>query len=44
MAVLAGHSAGQALVRTRAHYRPGAVQTPDQRRWSAWFATHAATR
>ncbi len=44
MAVLAGHPADQALVWTRGHYRPRAVETPGQRRWIAWFAAHVAAR
>jgi hypothetical protein len=40
MAVLAGHPAADALRWTRDHYRPRAVETPGQRRWIQWFATH----
>jgi hypothetical protein len=42
MAVLAGHPADDAVGWTRRHYRPRAVETPGQRRWIAWFATHHA--
>ncbi len=44
MAVLAGHPAGDAIAWTRRHYRPRAVETPGQRRWIAWFATHERDR
>jgi hypothetical protein len=40
MAVLAGHPAADAVAWTRSHYRPRAVETPGQRRWITWFATH----
>lgn len=40
MAVLAGHPAGDAVHWTRRHYRRRAVETPGQRRWIIWFATH----
>ncbi len=40
MAILAGHPTSDALTWTRAHYRPRAVETPGQRRWITWFATH----
>jgi len=40
MAVLAGHPAEDAVVWTRSHYRPRAVETGGQRRWIAWFADH----
>lgn len=43
MAVLAGHPAEDAVAWTRRHYRRHAVETPGQRRWIAWFATHRAT-
>jgi hypothetical protein len=39
MAVLAGVPADDAVAWTRAHYRPGAVETPWQRRWVSWFAS-----
>jgi hypothetical protein len=42
MAVLAGHPADDAIRWTRQHYRPRAVETPGQRRWVGWFATHHA--
>jgi Protein-tyrosine phosphatase len=44
MAILAGHPAADALTWTRHHYRPRAVETPGQRRWISWFATHTHTR
>ncbi len=44
MAILAGHPAVDAVAWTRRHYRPRAVETPGQRRWIGWFATHAHTR
>lgn len=40
MAILAGHPAADAVAWTRRHYRPRAVETPGQRRWIRWFATH----
>ncbi|MGH3695536.1 MAG: protein-tyrosine phosphatase family protein [Pseudonocardiaceae bacterium] len=40
MAILAGHPAADALNWTRRHYRPRAIETPAQRRWISWFATH----
>lgn len=40
MAVLAGRPVEDAVAWTRRHYRPGAVETPGQRRWIAWFAAH----
>lgn len=40
MAILAGHPAPDAIAWTRLHYRPRAVETPGQRRWIRWFATH----
>ncbi|MGH4027211.1 MAG: protein-tyrosine phosphatase family protein [Pseudonocardiaceae bacterium] len=40
MAVLAGHPAPDAVAWTRRHYRRRAVETPGQRRWIRWFATH----
>ncbi|OZM81760.1 protein-tyrosine phosphatase family protein [Pseudonocardia sp. MH-G8] len=43
MAVLAGHPAADALAWTRAHYRPRAVETPGQRRFIGWFATHRSS-
>jgi hypothetical protein len=43
MAILAGHPAADAVAWTRRHYRPRAVETPSQRRWIGWFATHAHT-
>jgi protein-tyrosine phosphatase len=39
MAVLAGHTADDAVAWTRGHYRRRAVETRSQRRWVAWFAT-----
>ncbi|MGH3900823.1 MAG: protein-tyrosine phosphatase family protein [Pseudonocardiaceae bacterium] len=44
MAILAGHPAADALAWTRRHYRPRAVETPGQRRWIGWFATHTRAR
>lgn len=43
MAILAGHPAADALTWTPRHYRPLAVETPSQRRWISWFATHIRT-
>lgn len=40
MAILAGYPAADAVVWTRRHYRLRAVETPGQRRWIHWFATH----
>lgn len=40
MAVLAGYPAADAVHWTRRHYRPRAAETPGQRRWVTWFATH----
>lgn len=40
MAILAGHPAVDAVHWTRRHYRPRAAETPGQRRWVTWFATH----
>jgi len=44
MAILAGHPAAEAVTWTRHHYRPRAVETPGQRRWVGWFATHQPPR
>ncbi|HEY3263008.1 MAG TPA: protein-tyrosine phosphatase family protein [Pseudonocardiaceae bacterium] len=38
MAILAGHSAEDAVGWTRRYYRPRAVETPGQQRWIARFA------
>ncbi|HEX3731496.1 MAG TPA: protein-tyrosine phosphatase family protein [Mycobacteriales bacterium] len=38
MAILAGHSASDAVAWTRRNYRPRAVETRGQRRWVQWFA------
>ena len=38
MAVLAGVDAKEAVAWVREHYRPNAVETPDQERWVQWFA------
>src|SRR6478735_12670186 len=38
MAVLAGVDANEAVAWVREHYRPNAVETPDQERWVQWFA------
>ncbi|MGH3889230.1 MAG: protein-tyrosine phosphatase family protein [Pseudonocardiaceae bacterium] len=43
MAILAGQPVEDAVTWTRHHYRPRAVETPSQRRWIRWFATHAHT-
>jgi hypothetical protein len=40
MAILAGHPADDAVAWTRRHYRPRAVETRGQRRWTTWFATN----
>jgi hypothetical protein len=42
MAVLAGHPADDAVAWTRRTYRRRAVETPGQRRWVRWFATHTS--
>jgi hypothetical protein len=42
MTILAGHPADDAVGWVRQHYRPRAVETPGQRRWITWFATHHA--
>ena len=42
MAVLAGHPVDDAVAWTRRTHHPRAVETPGQRRWIRWFATHAA--
>ena len=42
MAVLAGHPADDAVAWTRRTYRRRAVETPGQRRWVHWFATHTS--
>jgi len=42
MAVLAGHPADDAVAWTRRTYRRRAVETPGQRRWIRWFATHTS--
>jgi hypothetical protein len=42
MAVLAGHPADDAVAWTRRSYRRRAVETPGQRRWVRWFATHTS--
>lgn len=44
MAILAGHPAADAVGWTRRHYRPRAVETPGQRHWIYWFATHYRAR
>ena len=44
MAVLAGCPAAEAVAWTRRHYRSRAVETPGQRRWIEWFASHGRTR
>ena len=44
MAVLAGCPAAEAIAWTRRHYRSRAVETPGQRRWIQWFASHGRTR
>ena len=44
MAILAGHPAADAITWTRRHYRPRAVETPSQRRWISWFASHTNAR
>jgi hypothetical protein len=38
MAVLAGVDAKEAVAWVREHYRPNAVETPDQEQWVQWFA------
>ncbi|GII00302.1 protein-tyrosine phosphatase family protein [Planobispora takensis] len=40
MTILAGLPAHLAVRWTRRKYNPRAVETPWQRRWVAWFATH----
>ncbi|MGH3603161.1 MAG: protein-tyrosine phosphatase family protein [Pseudonocardiaceae bacterium] len=44
MTVLAGCPAGEALTWTRHHYLRRAVETPCQRRWIDWFASHTGAR
>ena len=38
MAVLAGVDFSEAVAWVRENYRSGAIETPDQERWVAWFA------
>jgi hypothetical protein len=41
MAVLAGVDPPDAVAWVREHYRPEAVETPEQEHWVAWFAESA---
>ena len=38
MAVLAGVDSSDAVAWVREHYRPRAIETPEQERWVDWFA------
>ena len=38
MAVLAGVESNDAVTWVREHYRPSAVETPEQESWVVWFA------
>lgn len=42
MAILAGQPGADAVTWVRQNYRPRAVETPGQRRWVHWFATHTS--
>jgi len=44
MAVLAGVAPGDAVAWVRGNYRAGAVETPEQEQWVAWFARSGESR